>query len=50
MVGEYTELFMLNCYLYKLRMILKLLISYRDKRYLKYRPLTKIRYFITLIT
>ncbi|MFS7947986.1 hypothetical protein Hanom_Chr06g00554601 [Helianthus anomalus] len=46
MVGEYTELLVLNCYIYKFCMILKLPISHRDNRYLKYRSLTDIRLFI----
>ncbi|MFS7926685.1 hypothetical protein Hanom_Chr04g00299991 [Helianthus anomalus] len=50
MVGEYTELLVLNCYIYKFSMILKLPISYRDNRYLKYRSLTDIRYFTALTT
>ncbi|MFS7975855.1 hypothetical protein Hanom_Chr10g00885571 [Helianthus anomalus] len=41
MVGEYTEL-LLNCNIYKFIMILKLPISHRDYRYLKYRSLTDI--------
>ncbi|MFS7975866.1 hypothetical protein Hanom_Chr10g00885681 [Helianthus anomalus] len=48
MVGEYTELLVLNCYIYKLRMILKLLISHRNNLYLKYRSSTNIRYFTAL--
>ncbi|MFS8027417.1 hypothetical protein Hanom_Chr16g01498431 [Helianthus anomalus] len=43
MVGEYTELLVFNFYIYKFSMILKLPISHRDKRYLKYRSLTDIR-------
>ncbi|MFS7962717.1 hypothetical protein Hanom_Chr08g00729851 [Helianthus anomalus] len=50
MVGEYTELLVLTCYIYKFSMILKLPISYRDNRYLKYRSLTDIRYFTALTT
>ncbi|MFS8014986.1 hypothetical protein Hanom_Chr15g01351091 [Helianthus anomalus] len=44
MVGEYTELLVLNCYIYKLSMILKLPISQISvlDRYLKYRSLTDI--------
>ncbi|MFS7925884.1 hypothetical protein Hanom_Chr04g00290431 [Helianthus anomalus] len=38
MVREYTELSVLNCYIYKFCMILKLPISHRDYRYLKYQP------------
>ncbi|MFS8001700.1 hypothetical protein Hanom_Chr13g01193391 [Helianthus anomalus] len=49
-IGEYTELLLLNCYIYKFSMILKLPISHRDNRYLKYRSLTNIRYFTTLTT
>ncbi|MFS7919682.1 hypothetical protein Hanom_Chr03g00215561 [Helianthus anomalus] len=37
MVGEYTEMLVLNCYIYKFSMILKLPISHCDNRYLKYR-------------
>ncbi|MFS7937563.1 hypothetical protein Hanom_Chr05g00429111 [Helianthus anomalus] len=48
MVGEYTELLLLNCYIYKFYMILKLPISHHDYRYLKYRSLTDIRFFIAL--
>ncbi|KAJ0568234.1 hypothetical protein HanIR_Chr06g0293861 [Helianthus annuus] len=33
MVGEHIELLVLNCYIYKFSMILKLPISYRDNRY-----------------
>ncbi|MFS7996432.1 hypothetical protein Hanom_Chr12g01129911 [Helianthus anomalus] len=29
MVGEYTEVLVLNCYIYKFSMILKLLISHQ---------------------
>ncbi|MFS8017661.1 hypothetical protein Hanom_Chr15g01383061 [Helianthus anomalus] len=46
MVGEYTKLIVLNCYIYKLCMILKLPISHRDNLYLKYRSLTNNRFFI----
>ncbi|MFS7933717.1 hypothetical protein Hanom_Chr04g00383071 [Helianthus anomalus] len=51
-VGEYTEfeMLVLNCYIYKFSMILKLLISHRDNRYLKYRPLTDIQYLTALTT
>ncbi|MFS7930427.1 hypothetical protein Hanom_Chr04g00344211 [Helianthus anomalus] len=49
MVGEYTEVLVLNCYIYKFCMILKLPISRQDNRYLKYRSLTDIRFFTTLI-
>ncbi|MFS8017840.1 hypothetical protein Hanom_Chr15g01385131 [Helianthus anomalus] len=49
MVGEYTELLVLNCYIYKLCMILQLPISHCDNLYLKYRSLTDIRYFTALI-
>ncbi|MFS7952255.1 hypothetical protein Hanom_Chr07g00604791 [Helianthus anomalus] len=48
MVGEYTELLVLNCYICKFCMILKLLISHRDNLYLKYRSLIDIRYFTAL--
>ncbi|MFS8018609.1 hypothetical protein Hanom_Chr15g01394021 [Helianthus anomalus] len=48
MVGEYIELLVLNCYIYKFCMILKLSISHRDNLYLKYRSLTNIRYFTAL--
>ncbi|MFS7951264.1 hypothetical protein Hanom_Chr07g00592951 [Helianthus anomalus] len=44
MMGEHTKLFVLNCYIYKFCMILKLPISHRDYRYLKYRSLTDIRF------
>ncbi|MFS7937454.1 hypothetical protein Hanom_Chr05g00427731 [Helianthus anomalus] len=47
-VGEYTELLVLNCYIYKFCMILKLPISRRDNLYLKYKSLTDIRYFTRL--
>ncbi|MFS7910592.1 hypothetical protein Hanom_Chr02g00108081 [Helianthus anomalus] len=46
MVGEYTGLLVLNCYIYKSIIILKLPISHCDDLYLKYRSLTDIRYFI----
>ncbi|MFS7963488.1 hypothetical protein Hanom_Chr08g00738641 [Helianthus anomalus] len=42
MVGKYAELLVLNCYIYKVSMILNLPISHRDNRYLKYRSLTDI--------
>ncbi|MFS7915405.1 putative ribonuclease P [Helianthus anomalus] len=45
MVGEYTELLVLNCYIYKFSVILKLPISHCDNRYLKCRSLTDIRFF-----
>ncbi|MFS7934218.1 hypothetical protein Hanom_Chr05g00388981 [Helianthus anomalus] len=45
MVGEYTELLALNCYIYKFCMILNLPISHRDYRYLKHWSLTDIRFF-----
>ncbi|MFS7909307.1 hypothetical protein Hanom_Chr01g00093061 [Helianthus anomalus] len=48
MVGEYTELLVLNCYIYKFCMILKSPISHHGNRYLKYRSLTDIQYFIAL--
>ncbi|MFS8007757.1 hypothetical protein Hanom_Chr14g01264801 [Helianthus anomalus] len=50
MVGEYTELLVLNFYICKFSMILKLPISHRNNRYLKYRSLTDIRYFTALTT
>ncbi|MFS7958276.1 hypothetical protein Hanom_Chr07g00676281 [Helianthus anomalus] len=43
-----TQLLVLNCYIYKLYMILKVLISHRDNLYLKYRSLTDIQYFTAL--
>ncbi|MFS7969458.1 hypothetical protein Hanom_Chr09g00809391 [Helianthus anomalus] len=43
-----TELPVLNCYIYKFCIILKLPISHRDNLYLKYRSLTDIQYFIAL--
>ncbi|MFS7924402.1 hypothetical protein Hanom_Chr03g00272171 [Helianthus anomalus] len=43
-----TGLLVLNCYIYKFCIILKLPISHRDNLYLKYRSLTDIRYFIAL--
>ncbi|MFS8022089.1 hypothetical protein Hanom_Chr16g01435411 [Helianthus anomalus] len=49
MVGEYTELLMLNCFIYKFCTVLKLPISHRDNMYLKYRSLTNIRFSTTLI-
>ncbi|MFS7956419.1 hypothetical protein Hanom_Chr07g00654421 [Helianthus anomalus] len=48
MVGEYTELLVFNGYIYKFTVILKLPISHRDYRYLKYRSLTNIRFFTAL--
>ncbi|MFS7995997.1 hypothetical protein Hanom_Chr12g01124711 [Helianthus anomalus] len=36
MVGEYTRLLVLNCYIYKFCMIFKLPKSQRDYQYLKY--------------
>ncbi|MFS8024698.1 hypothetical protein Hanom_Chr16g01466441 [Helianthus anomalus] len=48
MEGEYIELLVLNCYIYKFCMILKLPISHRDNRYLKYRSVTDIRTFSAL--
>ncbi|MFS7940881.1 hypothetical protein Hanom_Chr05g00469521 [Helianthus anomalus] len=48
MVGEYTELLVLNCHKYKFCMILKLLISHRDNLYLIYGSLTDIRFFTAL--
>ncbi|MFS8018911.1 hypothetical protein Hanom_Chr15g01397661 [Helianthus anomalus] len=47
-VGEYTELFVLNCYRSKFSMISKSPISHRNYRYLKYRSLTDIRFFTML--
>ncbi|MFS8004298.1 hypothetical protein Hanom_Chr13g01224131 [Helianthus anomalus] len=41
---------LLYYYIYKFSMILKLPISHRDSRYLKYRSLTDIRYFTALTT
>ncbi|MFS7993108.1 hypothetical protein Hanom_Chr12g01090191 [Helianthus anomalus] len=49
MVGEYTELLALNCYIYKFCMIIKLPISHRNNLYLKYQSLTDIR-FLTALT
>ncbi|MFS8020795.1 hypothetical protein Hanom_Chr16g01419961 [Helianthus anomalus] len=48
MVGEYTDLLVLNCHIYKFCMKLKLLISHRNYRYLKYRSLADIRFFTAL--
>ncbi|MFS8009303.1 putative cation-transporting P-type ATPase, HAD superfamily [Helianthus anomalus] len=48
MVREYIKLLVLNCYIYKFCMILKLTISHRDNLYLKYRSLTDILFFIAL--
>ncbi|MFS7996123.1 hypothetical protein Hanom_Chr12g01126151 [Helianthus anomalus] len=48
MLGEYTELLVLNCYIYKFCMILKLPISHRDSLYLKYRSFTDIQFFTAL--
>ncbi|MFS7937738.1 hypothetical protein Hanom_Chr05g00431261 [Helianthus anomalus] len=45
----YTELLVLNCYIYKFYMILKLSISHCDNLYLKYRSLTDIQFFTALI-
>ncbi|MFS7890941.1 hypothetical protein Hanom_Chr00s000175g01626951 [Helianthus anomalus] len=50
MVGENTELLVLNCYIYKFSMILKVPISHRDYRHLGYQSLTDIRFFTTLTT
>ncbi|MFS7996480.1 hypothetical protein Hanom_Chr12g01130541 [Helianthus anomalus] len=50
MVGKYTELLVLNCYIYKFYMILKLPISHRDNLYLKYRSLIDIQFFTALTT
>ncbi|MFS7901693.1 hypothetical protein Hanom_Chr01g00002611 [Helianthus anomalus] len=43
-----TELLVLNCYIYKFCIILKLPISHRDNLYFKYRSSTDIRYFTAL--
>ncbi|MFS7942516.1 hypothetical protein Hanom_Chr06g00489281 [Helianthus anomalus] len=48
MLGEYTELLVLNCYIYKFCVMLKLPISHRDNRYLRYPSLTNIRFFTAL--
>ncbi|MFS7935362.1 hypothetical protein Hanom_Chr05g00402521 [Helianthus anomalus] len=48
MVGEYTELLMLNCYIYKLCIILKSPISHRDNLYLMCRSLNDIHFFTAL--
>ncbi|MFS7955425.1 hypothetical protein Hanom_Chr07g00642511 [Helianthus anomalus] len=48
MVGEYPELLVLNCYIYKFCMVIILPISHRYPTvitYLKYQSLTDIRYF-----
>ncbi|MFS7951816.1 hypothetical protein Hanom_Chr07g00599641 [Helianthus anomalus] len=51
LVSSYLlQLLVLNCYIYKISMILKLPISHRDNRYLKYRSLTDVRYFTALTT
>ncbi|MFS7940384.1 hypothetical protein Hanom_Chr05g00463811 [Helianthus anomalus] len=51
MVGECTKLLVLNCYIYKFCMILKLPISHRDSLYLKYHSLTDmISDFFTALT
>ncbi|MFS7907401.1 hypothetical protein Hanom_Chr01g00070931 [Helianthus anomalus] len=50
MAGEYTELLVLSCYIYKFSMILKLPISHPDNRYLRFRSLIDIRYFTALTT
>ncbi|MFS7959359.1 hypothetical protein Hanom_Chr08g00690131 [Helianthus anomalus] len=50
MVREYIELLVLNCYIYKFCLILKLPISHRNNLYLKYRSLIDIRYFTALTT
>ncbi|MFS8030508.1 hypothetical protein Hanom_Chr17g01534881 [Helianthus anomalus] len=50
MVGEYTEMLVLNWYIYKFSMILILPISHRDYGYLKYWSLTDIRFFTALIS
>ncbi|MFS7937243.1 hypothetical protein Hanom_Chr05g00425301 [Helianthus anomalus] len=48
MVEEYTDLLVLNCYIYKSYMILKLPISHCDNLYLKYRSLSDIQSFTAL--
>ncbi|MFS7973836.1 hypothetical protein Hanom_Chr09g00861321 [Helianthus anomalus] len=50
MVGEYTALLVLSCYIYKFCMTLKLPIPHRDNLYLKYQSLSlaDIRYFTAL--
>ncbi|MFS7922768.1 hypothetical protein Hanom_Chr03g00252871 [Helianthus anomalus] len=48
MIGEYTQLLVLNCYIFKFYMILKLPISHRNNLYLKYLSLTDIRIFTAL--
>ncbi|MFS8031579.1 hypothetical protein Hanom_Chr17g01547531 [Helianthus anomalus] len=50
MVGKYTILLVINCYIFKFSMILRLPISHRDYRYLKYRSLIDIRFFFTAFT
>ncbi|MFS8008812.1 hypothetical protein Hanom_Chr14g01277281 [Helianthus anomalus] len=52
MIEEYIELLVIDfyIYIYKFSMILKLPISHRDNRYLKYRSLIDIRYFTALTT
>ncbi|MFS7994326.1 hypothetical protein Hanom_Chr12g01104591 [Helianthus anomalus] len=49
MVGECTELLVLNCYIYYFSMKLKLQISHCDNLYSKCRSLTSIR-FISALT
>ncbi|MFS7910125.1 hypothetical protein Hanom_Chr02g00102611 [Helianthus anomalus] len=44
MVGAYTELLVLNCYIYKFCMILITNIPH-DNLYLKYQSLTNIQHF-----
>ncbi|MFS8013220.1 hypothetical protein Hanom_Chr14g01330241 [Helianthus anomalus] len=43
--GKYTNLLVLNCYIYQFCMILKLPISHHDNPHLKYQSLTDIRFF-----
>ncbi|MFS7983100.1 hypothetical protein Hanom_Chr11g00970551 [Helianthus anomalus] len=47
-IDNYAKLLVLNCYIYKFSMILKLPISHHDYRYLKYRSLTNTRFFTAL--
>ncbi|MFS8022690.1 hypothetical protein Hanom_Chr16g01442461 [Helianthus anomalus] len=49
MVGEYTESLVLNVYIYKSCMILKLPISHCVNLYLKYLSLTDIRFCLDCI-
>ncbi|MFS7943472.1 hypothetical protein Hanom_Chr06g00500651 [Helianthus anomalus] len=50
MAEKYTKLLVLNCYICKFYMILKLPLSHRDNLYLKYRSLTNIRFLFTTLT